>query len=161
MYKCGWRFFKCIRWLDINSSIAYSDAQRTNNSSRSVKTYSDLNLNFTRNPATGDVARLTDIEAVKRSVRNLILTNQFERPFHPEIGSSVRALLFENVTPLNAILLEDRIREVIINFEERALITSVRVIDDADRNGYRVIINFQVLNSVENVSITEFLQRLR
>ena len=141
--------------------MAYSDAQRTNNSSRSVKTFSDLNLNFTRNPATGDVARLTDIEAVKRSVRNLILTNQFERPFHPEIGSSVRALLFENVTPLNAILLEDRIREVIINFEERALITSVRVIDDADRNGYRVIINFQVLNSVENVSITEFLQRLR
>ena len=141
--------------------MAYSDAQRTNNSSRSVKTYSDLNLNFTRNPATGDVARLTDIEAVKRSVRNLILTNQFERPFHPEIGSSVRALLFENVTPLNAILLEDRIREVMINFEERALITSVRVIDDADRNGYRVIINFQVLNSVENVSITEFLQRLR
>ena len=141
--------------------MAYSDAQRTNNSSRSVKTYSDLNLNFTRNPATGDVARLTDIEAVKRSVRNLILTNQFERPFHPEIGSSVRALLFENVTPLNAILLEDRIREVIINFEERALITSVRVIDDADRNGYRVIINFQVLNSVENVSIQEFLQRLR
>ena len=141
--------------------MAYSDAQRTNNSSRSVKTYSDLNLNFTRNPATGDVARLTDIEAVKRSVRNLILTNQFERPFHPEIGSSVRALLFENVTPLNAVLLEDRIREVIINFEERALITSVRVIDDADRNGYRVIINFQVLNSVENVSITEFLQRLR
>ena len=96
--------------------MAYSDAQRTNNSSRSVKTYSDLNLNFTRNPATGDVARLTDIEAVKRSVRNLVLTNQFERPFHPEIGSSVRALLFENVTPLNAILLEDRIREVIINF---------------------------------------------
>ena len=141
--------------------MAYSDAQRTNNSSRSVKTYSDLNLNFTRNPATGDVARLTDIEAVKRSVRNLILTNQFERPFHPEIGSSVRALLFENVTPLNAILLEDRIREVIINFEDRAELTNVRVIDDADRNGYRVIINFQVLNSVENVSITEFLQRLR
>ena len=141
--------------------MAYSDAQRTNNSSRSVKTDSDLNLNFTRNPATGDVARLTDIEAVKRAVRNLVLTNQFERPFHPEIGSSVRALLFENVTPLNAILLEDRIREVIINFEERAQITNVRVIDDADRNGYRVIINFQVLNSVENVSITEFLQRLR
>ena len=141
--------------------MAYSDAQRTNNSSRSVKTYSDLNLNFTRNPATGDVARLTDIEAVKRSVRNIVLTNQFERHIHPEIGSSVRALLFENVTPLNAILLEDRIREVIINFEDRAEITSVRVIDDADRNGYRVIINFQVLNSVENVTITEFLQRLR
>ena len=141
--------------------MANYDATQTNNSTRSNRIYSDLNLNFTKNPATKDVARLTDVEAVKRSVRNLILTNQFERPFHPEIGSSVRALLFENVTPLNAILLEDRIREVIINFEERAELTNVRVIDDADRNGYRVIINFQVLNSVENVSITEFLQRLR
>ena len=59
--------------------MAYSDAQRTNNSSRSVKTFSDLNLNFTRNPATGDVARLTDIEAVKRAVRNLVLTNQYNQ----------------------------------------------------------------------------------
>ena len=73
--------------------MAYTDAQATNNSSRSNKTYSDLNLNFTKNPATNDVARLTDIEAVKRAVRNLVLTNQFERPFHPEIGSSIRDLL--------------------------------------------------------------------
>ena len=57
-------------------------------------------MNFTKN-ATNDVARLTDIEVVKRSVRNLILTNQFERPFHPEIGSSIRDLLFENMTFLN------------------------------------------------------------
>ena len=89
--------------------MAYTDAQGTNNSIRSNKTYSDLNLNFTKNPATNDVARLTDVEAVKRAVRNLILTNQFERPFHPEIGSSVRNILFENITPLNAVLLEDRI----------------------------------------------------
>ena len=54
------------------------------------------------------------MKIVKRSVRNLILTNQFERPFHPEINSSVRDLLFENITPLNAVLLEDRIREVIV-----------------------------------------------
>ena len=141
--------------------MAYSDAQRTNNSSRSVKTYSDLNLNFTRNPATGDVARLTDIEAVKRSVRNLILTNQFERPFHPEIGSSIRDLLFETITPLNAVLLEDRIREVIVNFEPRAELTGIQVFDEIDNNQYRVIINFTVLGSSEGVTITEFLQRLR
>ena len=141
--------------------MAYSDAQRTNNSSRSVKTYSDLNLNFTRNPATGDVARLTDIEAVKRSVRNLILTNQFERPFHPEIGSSIRGLLFETITPLNAVLLEDRIREVIVNFEPRAELTGIQVFDEIDNNQYRVIINFTVLGSSEGTTITEFLQRLR
>ena len=141
--------------------MAYTDAQGTNNSSRSNKTYSDLNLNFTKNPATNDVARLTDIEAVKRAVRNLVLTNQFERPFHPEIGTSIRDLLFETITPLNAVLLEDRIREVIVNFEPRADLTGIQVFDEIDNNQYRVIINFRVINSSEGVTITEFLQRLR
>jgi len=141
--------------------MAYTDAQGTNNSSRSNKTYSDLNLNFTKNPATNDVARLTDIEAVKRAVRNLVLTNQFERPFHPEIGSSVRDLLFETITPLNAVLLEDRIREVIVNFEPRAELEGIQVFDEMDKNQYRVIINFKVRGSSEGATITEFLQRLR
>ena len=141
--------------------MAYTDAQGTNNSSRSNKTYSDLNLNFTKNPATNDVARLTDIEAVKRAVRNLVLTNEFERPFHPEIGSSIRDLLFETITPLNAVLLEDRIREVIVNFEPRAELTGIQVFDEIDNNQYRVLINFTVLGSSEGVTITEFLQRLR
>ena len=139
----------------------YTYAQGTNNSSRSNKTYSDLNLNFTKNPATNDVARLTDIEAVKREVRNMVLTNQFERPFHPEIGTSIRDLLFETITPLNAVLLEDRIREVIVNFEPRADLTGIQVFDEIDNNQYRVIINFRVINSSEGVTITEFLQRLR
>ena len=141
--------------------MAYTDAQGTNNSSRSNKTYSDLNLNFTKNPATNDVARLTDVEAVKRAVRNLVLTNQFERPFHPEIGTSIRDLLFETITPLNAVLLEDRIREVIVNFEPRAELTGIQVFDEIDNNQYRVIINFRVISSSEDVTITEFLQRLR
>ena len=141
--------------------MAYTDAQGTNNSFRSNKTYSDLNLNFTKNPATNDVARLTDIEAVKRAVRNLVLTNQFERPFHPEIGTSIRDLLFETITPLNAVLLEDRIREVIVNFEPRADLTGIQVFDEIDNNQYRVIINFRVISSSEDVTITEFLQRLR
>ena len=141
--------------------MAYTDAQGTNNSKRSNKLYSDLNLNFTKNPATNDVARLTDIEAVKRAVRNLVLTNQFERPFHPEIGSSVRDLLFETITPLNAVLLEDRIREVIVNFEPRAELDAIQVFDEIDNNQYRVTINFKVVSSPEPVTITEFLQRLR
>ena len=141
--------------------MAYTDAQGTNNSSRSNKTYSDLNLNFTKNPATNDVARLTDIEAVKRSVRNLILTNEFERPFHPEIGSSIRDLLFELITPLNAVLLQDRVEEVIENFEPRANVQQVIVQDEIDQNRYRVTISFYVNNMPEPVTITEFLQRLR
>ena len=141
--------------------MAYTDAQGTNKSSRSNRIYSDLNLNFTKNPATNDVARLTDIEAVKRSVRNLILTNRFERPFHPEIGSSIRDLLFENITPLNAVLLQDRVEEVIENFEPRATVQQVMVQDEIDQNRYRVTISFYVNNMPEPVQITEFLQRLR
>ena len=141
--------------------MAYSDAQRTNNSSRSVKTFSDLNLNFTRNPATGDVARLTDIEAVKRSVRNLILTNRFERPFHPEIGSDIRSLLFENMTPVVEVLLKDRIKETIDVYEPRADVTDIIVSGDSDRNEYRVQIEFRVLNVPNPIVVTEFLQRLR
>ena len=141
--------------------MANYDASTTNNSKRSTRIYSDLNLNFTKNPATKDVARLTDIEAVKRSVRNLILTNRFERPFHPEIGSSVRAILFENITPLNAVLLQDRIEEVIENFEPRVNLNQVIVQDEIDNNQYRVTISFYVVNTPEPVTITEFLQRLR
>ena len=118
-------------------------------------------MNFTKNPATKDVARLTDVEAVKRSVRNLILTNRFERPFHPEIGSSIRDLLFETITPLNAILLQDRVEEVIDNFEPRANINQVIVQDEIDRNRYKVTVSFYVVNTPEPVTITEFLQRLR
>ena len=141
--------------------MANYDASTTNNSKRSTRIYSDLNLYFTKNPATKDVARLTDIEAVKRSVRNLILTNRFERPFHPEIGSSVRAILFENITPLNAVLLQDRIEEVIENFEPRVNLNQVIVQDEIDNNQYRVTISFYVVNTPEPVTITEFLQRLR
>lgn len=142
-------------------ALSNYDAQSTNNSKRSTRIYSDLNLNFTKNPATKDVARLTDVEAVKRSVRNLILTNRFERPFHPEIGSSVRDLLFEPITPLNAVLLQDRIEEVIINFEPRVAINQIIVQDNLDRNEYKVTISFYIVNRPEPVTITEFLQRLR
>ena len=141
--------------------MANYDASTTNNSKRSTRIFSDLNLNFTKNPATKDVARLTDIEAVKRSVRNLVLTNRFERPFHPEIGSSVRDLLFENVSPLTAVLLKDRIAEVINNFEPRAGLVDVIVNDQADRNEYVVTISFYVLNSPEPTDVTVYLQRLR
>ena len=141
--------------------MANYDASNINNSKRSNRIYSDLNLNFTKNPATKDVARLTDIEAVKRAVRNLILTNRFERPFHPEIGSSIRDLLFELITPLNAVLLQDRIEEVIENFEPRASVQQVIVQDEIDQNRYRVTISFYVNNMPEPVTITEFLQRLR
>jgi len=132
-----------------------------NTSPRSVRVYSDLSLDLTLNPITKDVTILKDVEAVKRSVRNLVNTNHFERPFHPEIGGDVRALLFELVTPLTALQLERKIEEVLVNFEPRCKLNQVVVKDDMDSNGYRVFISFYVLNIPEPVTVETFLERLR
>jgi phage baseplate assembly protein W len=141
--------------------MAYTDAQGTNNSTRSNNLYSDLNLNFNKNPATKDIAKLKDVEAVKRSVRNLILTNRFERPFHPEIGSDIRALLFENMTPTIQTLLTDRIKDVLDTYEPRAVLNDVIVSGDIDLNQYGVTIKFYVREVPGIQIVTEFLQRLR
>mgnify|MGYP001191003776 FL=1 len=141
--------------------MAYTDAQGTNNSTRSNNLYSDLNLNFNKNPATKDIAKLKDVEAVKRSVRNLILTNRFERPFHPEIGSDIRALLFENMTPTIQTLLTDRIRDVLETYEPRAVLNDVIVSGDIDKNQYGATIKFYVREVPGIQVVTEFLQRLR
>ena len=141
--------------------MAYTDAQGTNNSTRSNNLYSDLNLNFNKNPATKDIAKLKDVEAVKRSVRNLILTNRFERPFHPEIGSDIRALLFENMTPTIQTLLTDRIKDVLDTYEPRAVLNDVIVSGDMDLNQYGVTIKFYVRDVPGIQIVTEFLQRLR
>tara|TARA_Y100000758_G_scaffold255544_1_gene192459 strand:+ start:107 stop:535 length:429 start_codon:yes stop_codon:yes gene_type:complete len=142
--------------------MANYDATQTNRSKRSVRVFSDLNLNFTRNPATKDVAKLYDIEAVKRSVRNLINTNEGERPFQPTLGSGIRALLFENMSPIIETLIKDRIAETINVYEPRALLTSILIQGDIDRNEYMCTISFKVVNTTADpVTITEFLQRLR
>ena len=89
------------------------DATQSNESQRSAKIYRDLDLDFSINSATKDIQKLSDVEAVKRSVRNLINTSHFERPFHPEIGSDVRRMLFEPMTPLTALNLQRKVNEVL------------------------------------------------
>ena len=133
----------------------------TNNSKRATRIYKDLDLDFGRNVVTNDVNKLTDVEAVKRSVRNLINTNHFERPFHPEIGGNVRALLFENMTPLTALNLQRKIEEVLNNFEPRAKITQILADPDIDRNGYRLEIRFYVIGIQNPITVETFLERLR
>ena len=121
------------------------DASRQNEK-RSRRVYKDLNLNFSANPVTGDVTTVTDVIAVKRSVRNLLLTNHYDRPFHPEIGSNVPALLFENVGPITGNQLQRAIEEMIGNFEPRARVTAVECSPIAESNSYNVVINFYVEN---------------
>jgi len=87
--------------------------------STNVRSWSDLNLDFIAHPVSKDIVLKTDVEAIKRSVRNLIMTNRYERPFHPEIGSGVRGVLFELISPTTAVILQSEIRQVITNFEPR------------------------------------------
>ena len=140
---------------------SYSTENLSNDSKRSTRIYKDLDLDFGRNVVTNDVNKLTDVEAVKRSVRNLINTNHFERPFHPEIGGNVRALLFEPMTPLTALNLQRKIEEVLNNFEPRAKITQILADPDIDRNGYRLEIKFYVIGIQNPITVETFLERLR
>ena len=133
----------------------------TNNSKRATRIYKDLDLDFGRNTVTNDVNKLTDVESVKRSVRNLINTNHFERPFHPEIGGNIRALLFELMTPLTALNLQRKVEEVLNNFEPRAKITQILADPDIDRNGYRLEIKFYVIGIQNPIVVETFLERLR
>ena len=142
--------------------MATYDAQQTNNSDRAAKEYVDLDLFFGKKSSNSDIQELTNIKAVKRSIRNLILTNHYEKPFHPEIGSGVRDILFENMTPTTSILLAKKIEDVILNFEPRARLVGVRAEPDLDRNTYEVTIEFYVVNQpTELVDLSVMLERLR
>lgn len=123
--------------------------------------YSDLDLDFLMHPTTKDVVVKIGPEAIKRSVRNLILTNFYDRPFRPGIGSNAQKLLFENASPLTAGFLENAIKEVIANFEPRVRLDGIKVQFDYDNNGYNVALAYMILNKNEPIITTIFLERIR
>ena len=138
------------------------DAQLNNQSDSDVRQYVDLDLFFGKKTSNRDISDVTDVQAVKRSIRNLVLLNSFEKPFHPEIASGVRDMLFELMTPVTAALLARQVQDVIENFEPRARLVGVRAIPDYDKNSYSVTVEFYVVNTpTELVDLTIFLERLR
>ena len=137
------------------------DATQTNESTRSAKIFKDLNLGFEQNTATKDIQKIKDVEAVKRSVRNLINTNHYEKPFHPEIGSNLRAMLFELMTPQMNHVISKQIENLINNYEPRCRLVQVYTQPRIDRNGYSVQISFRVQNHPDEVIVESFLERLR
>jgi len=141
---------------------AHTDAQGQNTIDRNVRIWKDLDLFFGKKQASKDVNKVVDIQAVKRSVRNLVLLNHYEKPFHPEIGSGVRDMLFELMTPITAFILAKKIEDVIENFEPRAKLVGVRALPNLDRNEYEVTVEFYVVNTpTELVDLTIFLEVLR
>jgi phage baseplate assembly protein W len=137
------------------------DATQTNESTRSSKIFKDLNLDFQQNTATKDIQKITDAESVKRSVRNLINTNHYEKPFHPEIGSNLRAMLFELMTPQMNHVITKQIENLINNYEPRCRLVQVHTQPEFERNGYDVQISFYVQNYPNPVVVESFLERLR
>ena len=141
--------------------MAQYDSAFKSNSKRNVRKFSDIDLSFTRNLVTSDVVQIEDVIAVKRSVKNLVQTNFYERPFQPELGCGIRELLFENFTPMTKIFIESKIREVLVNFEPRIELTSINVDDDQDGNRLVVDVNFYVVGIPGPQTVQTFLQRLR
>ena len=144
------------------AATAYIDAQANNDSEKNTRQYTDLDLFFSKKSSDSDISKVTDIQAVKRSLRNLILLNHYEKPFHPEIGSGVRDLLFENMTPFTANTLARKIEDVITNFEPRALLAGVEVIPRFDNNQYEVTVEFYIQNAPAELQDLSFtLERIR
>ena len=143
--------------------MAYSnyDATTTNKSKRSNRIYSDLNLSFTKNPATKDVAKLYDVQAIKRAVKNIILTNKYERPFNSDFGCNLRGFLFENITDPILVLMKDRISTAIEKYEPRVSVEDIVIKEDIENNGVNIMVSFLVTGAEEPVTVSTFLQKVR
>ena len=144
----------------------FTDAESVNNSKQSSFIYKDLNLYFTRNPVTSDVSTVTDVQDIKRAVRNIVLLNPGEKPFHPEIGTGVRGALFENFTPPILQALRDRIEAVVRRYEPRVTVQSVSFGDPdsqrMDNNELRCQITFVINNVPQDIhEVDLMLQRVR
>ena len=125
------------------------------------RTFSDIDLNFIANPATGDVSKKFDEYAIKQSVKNLVLTNHYEKPFHPEIGSQVHSLLFEPFSPLLQAMLERSIINTITNFEPRVQLINVEVSLNPDNNTMFCQITFRIVNTQRPITVDLTLKRTR
>ena len=141
--------------------MAIYDAQ-SQNTARATRQYTDIDLFFGKKSSDSDIQKVTDIQAVKRSIRNLVQLNTYDKPFHPEIAGGVREMLFENMSPVVSAMIARKIEDVIENFEPRARLVSVRSLPDLDRNAYEVVVEFYVVNApTELVDISLMLERLR
>jgi phage baseplate assembly protein W len=123
--------------------------------------YRDLDLNFNIHPIRKDINLLKGEMAVINSLKNLILTSHYERPFQPDIGSNVRKMLFENLDVITATALEREIEQVIKNYEPRVKLESVSVAPNFDDNAFAVNMQFSIINRTEPVQVTFQLERLR
>ena len=123
--------------------------------------YKDLDLDFMRNPKTDLLIIKTGKEAIKRSIKNLLYTDPYERLFQPEIGSGIKGLMFENYGPMTSVEIKENIALTLKNFEPRVTVTEIKVEEDMDNNGLKITINGIILNTNEPIVTSLFLERIR
>ena len=128
---------------------------------RNVRRYTDINLMFSPHPYSKDILTRKNVDAVKASIQNLILTKNYERPFHPEIGSQVMSLMFENMVPSTIAAIEKSIRNTITKFEPRANLIEVNIVDKSDLNAIDIEVIFSLNNVSLPVTVTTTINRVR
>jgi phage baseplate assembly protein W len=128
---------------------------------RNTRTFSDLDLNFTAHPVTQDITRRYDENSVKTSLKNLILTSNYERPFHSEIGTPIKRLLFEPAGPMLEVMIQKAIEDTVYNFEPRVELLDVEVNTMQDENSVYITINYKLVNTERPLSLDLVLERTR
>jgi phage baseplate assembly protein W len=123
--------------------------------------YTDFHKDLTVSPISEDLALKTNEDSIKEALKNLILTDRGERLFQPTLGSDVRAALFGNMTPATMKILEERIRDVINNYEPRVSLIDIKVLAFYDENKVKITIYFYIKNSEDPLSVSFFLERIR
>lgn len=128
---------------------------------RNIRDFTDFSLIFNQHPSSLDVVKKTNEEAIKQSLKNLLLTKHYERPFHPEIGCQIHSLLFENWDPIVERTMQQTIVDLINKFEPRVRLLKVKVDPRPDENGVNISVEFQIINSDRPVKFTTALTRVR
>lgn len=126
-----------------------------------TRTYKDLDLNFLPHPVTGDIIKKVDDNAIIASIKNLLSISKYEKPFHPEIYSSLKAHLFEQVDSVTSSAIENEIRSTISSYEPRVEIIELMAVPDYDNQGYTVTLSFFIVNRADPITIELFLERIR
>tara|TARA_Y100000361_G_scaffold97407_1_gene87347 strand:- start:369 stop:773 length:405 start_codon:yes stop_codon:yes gene_type:complete len=126
-----------------------------------ARIYKDFDLSFSKNSITGDINKKLDVNAVKQSMKNLILSGTFERPFQPDLGTELGNLLFENATMFTADRIKNTIENVLENYEKRAEVFDIECNPQYDNNAYDVTIRFQVVGINQPEELQVKLERLR
>jgi phage baseplate assembly protein W len=128
---------------------------------RNTRTFSDLDLNFTAHPVTKDLTQKFDENSIKQALKNLLQIRHYEKPFHSEIGSPLRELLFEPITPLTEVMAKRAIIDLVANFEPRVELIDVEVIASEDNNSLYVNIVFTIVNTERPITLEFVLERTR